>query len=205
MATHRRRQIVAARQALDEARFGAARTLNLRATLPSVREATARADAWLRQRQVEGAGEVLVITGRGEGSPGGVSVVREAIVKLLGSLRRRGVVASHREHTAGSFIVQLAPMSALWDAPRRRREPAAAPLADPPGLEALEPASRALLRALARVSLESLGVRDTESLLEGEMLKQFAVLAAAIPEAPDREARLRAAVQRAIDEYEEEP
>ena len=202
--THRRRQIVAARQALDEARFGAARTLNLRASLPTVREATTRAEAWLRQRQVEGAGEVLIITGRGEGSPGGVSVVREAIVRLLGSLRRRGVVASHREHTTGSFVVELAPMTALWDAPRRRREQATAPAGDPPALEALAPETRALLRTLALVSLESLGVRDTGPLLEGEMLKQFAMLAAAIPAMPDREARLRAALQRAIEEYEEE-
>ena len=205
MASHRRRQIVAARQALDEARFGAARTLNLRASLPSAREATTRAEAWLRQRQVEGdREEVLVITGRGEGSPGGVSVVREAIGRLLVSLRRRGVVASHRQHTAGSFVVQLAPMSALWDAPRRRREQTSAPVVDPPALAALAPETRALLRALAVVSLESLGVRDTEPLLEGEMLKQFAMLAAAIPATPDREACLRAAVQRAIEEYVEE-
>jgi hypothetical protein len=205
MATYRRRQLVAIRQALDEARFGSARTLNLRATLPSVREATARAESWLRQRQIDDAGEVLIITGRGKGSPDGVSPVREAVERLLSSLRRRGVVAEHREHTPGSFIVRLAPTSALWESPARRREPNRAPLpADPPSLMALEPETRDLLRALAIRSLESLGVRDTSSHLHDEMLKQFGALVAGIPSAVDRDVRLRAAIARAIDEYDAE-
>src|ERR671939_558816 len=127
MPTYHRRQLVALRQALDEAKFGAARTLNLRATLPTVADAMARAEQWLRMKQVEGAGEVLLVTGRGKGSPGGVSVVREAILKLLRTLKRRGVVASHAEHPAGSFVVALAPMRALLDAPRRKRDAAPAP------------------------------------------------------------------------------
>ena len=204
MGTHRRRQLLAARQAFDEARFGPARTLNLRASLPSVRDATTRAEAWLRQRQVESAGEVLIITGRGLGSPDGVSPVREAIGKLLGSLKRRGVVAEHREHTAGSFVVKLAPTSALWNAPRRRRERSLPPAADPPALEALEPATRSLLRTLALASLDALGVRDPASLVEGEMLKQFGALAAAVADGPDREARLRAVITRAIEDAAEE-
>ena len=192
--------MIATRQAFDEARFGSARTLNLRASLPTVREATARAEAWLRQCQVERAGEVLVITGRGLGSPEGVSPVREAIHKLLGSLKRRGVVAEHREHTAGSFVVRLAPTSALWNAPKRKREPAHPAPADPPALDALEPDTRAMLRTLALSSLDALGVRDPESLVEGEMLRQFGALAAAIPAGPDRETRLRAVIARAIEE-----
>src|SRR5688572_10591297 len=123
MGASRRRQMLATRQAFDEARFGSARTLNLRASLPTMREATTRAESWLRQRQVERAGDVLIITGRGVGSPDGVSPVREAVRKLLGSLKRRGVVSEHREHTPGSFVVKLAPTSALWNAPRRKREP----------------------------------------------------------------------------------
>ena len=200
MGTSRRRQMLATRQAFDEARFGSARTLNLRASLPTVREATTRTETWLRQRQAENAGEVLVITGRGLGSPDGVSPVREAVSKLLVSLKRRGVVAEHREHTAGSFVVRLAPLSALWNAPRRKREPARPAPVDPPALAALEPETRTLLRALALSSLEALGVRDPESLVEGEMLKQFGALAAAIPPGPDREARLRAVITRAIEE-----
>lgn len=204
MGTHRRRQVLATRQAFDEARFGSARTLNLRASLPTVREATVRAEAWLRQRQVEHAGEVLVITGRGLGSPEGVSPVREAVRKLLGSLKRRGVVSEHREHTPGSFVVRLAPPSALWNAPRRKREPVHPAPVDPPALEALEPETRALLRTLAIASLHALGVREPESLIEGEMLKQFGALAAAIPPGPDREARLRAVVARAIEDSVDE-
>src|SRR4051812_33539577 len=65
-------------QAFDEVRFGAARTLNLRASLPTASEAAARVDSWLRQHQVQRSDEVLVITGRGNNSEGGVSVVREA-------------------------------------------------------------------------------------------------------------------------------
>src|SRR5690348_18303996 len=88
----RRRSLTPLHHAFDEARFGAERTLNLRASLPSPYHAVKRAEAWLRERQVARAGEVLVITGRGNQSFDNVSVVREAIVKLLASLRRRGVV-----------------------------------------------------------------------------------------------------------------
>ena len=196
--------MLATRQAFDEARFGSARTLNLRASLPTVRDAVTRAESWLRQRQVEHAGEVLLITGRGLGSPDGVSPVREAIRKLLGSLKRRGVVSEHREHAPGSFVVTLAPTSALWNAPRRKREPTHPLPADPPALQALAPETRAMLRALALASLDALGVRDPESLVEGEMLKQFGALAAAIPPGPDREARLRTVVARALEEAEDE-
>src|ERR671932_247884 len=129
MATYHRRQLAAIRQALEEARFGAARTLNLRESLPTVAEALARAEQWLRAKQVENAGDVLIITGRGRGSPGGVSAVREATLKLLHSLRRRGVVAGHTEQTAGSFVVTLAPMRALFESPRRQRDAASTPAA----------------------------------------------------------------------------
>ena len=57
--------LIGLRQAFDEVRFGADRTLNLRESLPSAAEATTRAEAWLRQQQVQQSGEVLVITGRG--------------------------------------------------------------------------------------------------------------------------------------------
>src|SRR5918911_80257 len=94
----------ALRRAFDEARYGAARTLNLRAALPTPWEATVRADAWLRQQQAAGAPEVLVITGRGKGSAGGVSPVRTAVVTLLSLLQRPGGVEGVREHPAGSFV-----------------------------------------------------------------------------------------------------
>src|SRR5262252_4615910 len=98
------------RQAFDEVRFGAGRTLNLRASLPTADAAIARAEAWLRQQQVENVDEVLVITGRGNNSEAGVSVVREAVIRLFHVLKRRGVVLGHQEHTPGSFVVTLAPV-----------------------------------------------------------------------------------------------
>ena len=108
-------------QGFDEANFGADRTLNLRDSLPSGPEARARTESWLRMRQVMKPGEVLVITGRGNQSPGGVGVVREAIIALMPSLRRRGVILNWREHSPGSLVVTLAPITTLLTAPRRNR------------------------------------------------------------------------------------
>ena len=83
-------------KAFDEAQFGLKNTLNLRESLPTAADARFRTEAWLRERQVSRAGEVLVITGRGNQSPNGISPVREAIVSLLPLLRRRGVVSEWR-------------------------------------------------------------------------------------------------------------
>ena len=190
------------RQAFDELTFGPTRTLNLRASRPTASEATARAESWLRERQAAKAGEVLVITGRGNGSEGGVSVVREALIKLFPSLRRRGVISGIQEHTPGSFVVTLAPMSDLFDAPRRRREKTPPPVADPPSLAGLDADTRALLRRLAMASLTTLGVRAPDQFVESEMLRQFAALSLAVEAGPDREARFRAAIVRAIEEHE---
>ena len=94
-------------KALDEAQFGMRNILNLRESLPSAADARHRTEAWLRERQIGRAGEVLVITGRGNQSPGGVSAVRGAIAALLPVLRRKGVVSEWREHSPGSFVVKL--------------------------------------------------------------------------------------------------
>jgi hypothetical protein len=190
-------------EALDDARFGPARTLNLRNSLPTVRQAEVRTEAWLRERQASRSGELLVITGRGNQSPGGVSPVREAIVRLLASLKRRGVVAAVTEHTAGSFVVTPAPLSALREAARRREDPALPALADPVALRSLDPATRLALRRVAQRALEILGVRDFERFLEQEMLEQFSVVATGIPEGPDRDARLRSALEALALDYDE--
>lgn len=191
------------RQAFDEVRFGAGRTLNLRDTLPTAAAATARTEAWLRQQQVERAGEVLVITGRGNNSTGGVPVVRDAVIRLLHGLKRRGVVSDHREHTAGSFVVTLAPVRELWEAPRRRRDHSVPPPPpSPASLDALRPDTRKLLRDLAERSLDALGVHDRDPFMQSEMLRQFSAVAASIPEGPDREARLSDALRVALDQYE---
>lgn len=191
------------RRAFDEARFGDQRTLNLRESLPTAAVAATRTEAWLRQQQVDRAGEVLVITGRGNQSEDGVSVVRAAVLRLLLVLRRRGVVAGHTEHSPGSFVVELAPVSALWESAKRNRgRGLAAPARTPASLELLDADTRRMLRDLAERALEGLGVKDTEAFVDGEMLKQFGAMAASIGDAPGRDERLRRAIRAALEQYE---
>jgi hypothetical protein len=192
-------------QAFDAARFGPSRTLNLREGLPTGEEAAQRAEAWLRERQVTAPGEdVLVITGRGRGSVDGVPVVREAIVRLFPVLRRRGVIVEAREHTAGAFIVRLASLRALVEAPRRNRRRTPPPVPhDPQVLNGLDPDTRAALRRLADYALSAVGVtRRTPSFVVDEMVRQFTRLVGNLPEGPDRDVRLRQAIDTALDEYE---
>jgi hypothetical protein len=188
--------------ALDEAAFGAERILNLREMLPTAAEARAKTDVWLRSRQVMKPQEVLIITGRGNQSVGGVGIIRQEILGMLPTLRRRGVVESWREHTPGSVIVKLAPMSALLLASKRKRdgsnvipeEP------DPASLAALGSSTLRLLRQLAIQNLESLGVHDSKPFVEQEMLRTFSALVASVPAGENREERLRTAIRRAIEE-----
>jgi hypothetical protein len=189
-------------KAFDEIRFGPSRTLNLRESLPTGDEARARADSWIRARQVERAGEVLVITGRGKGSEGGVAVVRQTILALFPSLRRRNVITKWEEHTAGSFVVTLAPISAMFEAPKRRRE-RAQPLPVPQSLSALSPETLGLLRELALASLMMLGIHDAERFMESEMTSKFSRLTAALTGAEDPETELRAAIRQALEELDE--
>jgi hypothetical protein len=197
----------ALQSALDEVRFGPSRILSVRDSMPTAREAEHRVEQWLRTKQVERAGEVLVITGRGAGSVDNVPVIRGAVQKLLTSLRRRGVVSQVEEHTPGSFVVRLAPMRALFEATRRHRDPAP-PVAPPPspvGLQELEPATRDRLRALAIRSLESLGLQRLDpAFVADEMERQFGLLARGVPEHGDRERWLRDAIERALEEFENE-
>lgn len=205
MTTYHRRRLVELKHALDEARFGPDRTLNLRASLPTAQEAETRTENWLRERQVAGVAEVLIITGRGNASAGGHSVVRAAIEKLLRTLRRRGVVDDVVQHTPGSFVVLLAPMRRLWEAPRRQRDKAPRPApAEAAALTGLAPETIELLRALARQSLHRLGVGDAERFLADEMATQLAALVRGLPEGADREARLRDAIARALHDDEQD-
>jgi len=190
-------------RAFDEARFGPARTLNLRALRPTPEQAVAHAEAWLRERQASGVREVLVVTGRGNQSVGGVSPVSAAVSRLLAALRRRGVVKRIVEHTPGSFAVELAPLSALREAPPRRRERASPPAIEPTALAGLDPATRTLLREVALRALEELGVHDPGPFLEQEMLAQLAYLAPAVPEAVGREERLREMLRTILAEYDD--
>lgn len=190
-------------RALDEASFGPGRILNLRASLPTAAEATARSESWLREKQMTQEGDVLLITGRGRSSEGGVAVVKPAVEKLLFSLRRRGVVSAWQEHTEGSIIVSLAPVSSLFSAPKRKRE---APVRQPapPGLATLAPATLELLRELAVRSLAGLGMRaPTRRFVEDEMLTIFSKISGALPPSADREEALRVALRHALAEPEE--
>jgi hypothetical protein len=187
-------------KALDEAHFGQKNTLNLRESLPSAADARFRAEAWLRERQISKAGEVLVITGRGNQSPNGVSPVREAIVSLLPLLRRRGVVSEWREHSPGSFVVRLGSITSLLDAPRRKRdETSTSQVSNPKSLEGLESSTLLLLRRLAVRSLESLGIREPAAFVEAEMQSKFNSLAGGITPGPEGESRLRGAISTALD------
>lgn len=191
-------------KAFDEAEFGAKNSLNLRDSLPSAADATFRTEAWLRERQVSGAKEVLIITGRGNQSPDGVSAVRKAVLNLLPALHRRGVVSEWREHSPGSLVVRLQPISSLLNAPRRKGDPNAGPgTVDPKSLSALDKTTLRLLRSLAMRSLDSLGVRDPEKFIEGEMLDKFNSLAASIPSGEGSEARLQKAIATALEQLDE--
>ncbi len=202
--TDRARPPHALSQAFDDVRFGTRRTLNLRAQQPTAAEAVARCEQWLRQQQVEGAAEVLVITGRGLRSVGGQSPVRAAVLALLPSLRRRNVITGFAEHTSGSFVITPAPVRALFEAPKRRRErPAVVTRPTVPQLAALELDTAALLEELAELQLRALGVQAPgRAMLEDEMLRQFTALSPAIGQAADAEARLQQALVRAIEEFD---
>ncbi len=190
-------------RAFDEARFGFARTLDLRSSMPTGAEAVRRAEPWLRERQMAKAGEVLVITGRGNGSPDGIGVVREAMQRLFATLRRKGVVASVAEHSPGSFVVTLAGVRALFAAAPRSRAPLARVAADPRELAALDAEVRSALRRLAELSLDALGAPRTDAFVADEMRRQFAIIASAIaPGETDREARLQFLVTTALREFE---
>lgn len=190
--------------ALERLRFGAARTLNLRSRLPTAPEAAARVESWLRSRQVELEGEVLVITGRGRNSIGGVPVVREATRRVLVRLRRAGVVQGFVEDTAGSFVVALAPLRALFDAPRRRGTPASQLSGKPPSIRGLRAETASQLRHLSALALDSLGVSaPTDAVLEMEMQRQFSLLARALPPSADVERWFERAIVRAIREHED--
>jgi hypothetical protein len=191
-------------RAFDEVRFGAARTLNLRESLPTGAEAARRLEAWLRQHQVQKSAELLVITGRGNNSETGIAVVREAAIRVFHELRRKGVVDAFAEHTPGSFVVSVAPVSAMVDAATRRSAPEAAsvPAAAAPTLTALGVETRQELRVLAERSLDALGIRERGPFVESEMLRLFGILAPSTGTASERESQLRMAIRRAIAELD---
>ena len=184
----------------DELRFGPGRTLNLRESLPTVPEALRRAENYLREHQIRGSGEVLIITGRGANSPDGIGAIREAVDKLLFAMRRRGVVESHAAHNPGAFAVRLAPVRSLADAPRRMRD--GDPEVRAPSVHGLDSETNELLRLLAERAIDELGVRQSPTAVADEMQRQLRAIAPGLPGGAEMEPALRAALRRALDDYD---
>jgi hypothetical protein len=189
--------------AFDAVRFAPDCILNLRASFPTGADAAYRAESWLRERQASGAREVLIITGRGRGSPDGVAVVREAVARRFPGLRRAGVISAAQEHDPGSFVVELATLQALVGAPRRRHHSRPEPPRDAGVLNGLEPALLDMLRRLAVVALEAHGVHDpSESFVTDEMARHFSRLVQGVPAGEDPGVALRPLLRHALDEYD---
>lgn len=189
--------------AFDALRFGRANTLDLRTTLPTGLEATRRAEAFLRERQMARAVEVLVITGRGNQSTDGVPIVRPAVAGALAKLRRCGVVESWQEHSPGSFVVTPAPIKALFEAPRRHGDLTVAAVVDDKAFAGLSDGTRRALRRLAVRSLQELGAPAVEPFVHDEMQRQFSALGRSVPPGSDRDVRLRAAAEATLDELDD--
>ena len=196
-----RPQLKALWHALDEATFGAERTLNLRELLPSAAEARARTETWLRARQVTRTEEVLIITGRGNQSTGGVGIVRQEILGMMPALRRRGIVESWREHNPGALVVKLAPVNSLLGAAKRRRDQVT-PVSrvSPAAIDGLERETQDALRELALSRLDALAVETRDEFVRDEMIRIFSTLIRSAPEGPEREAALRSAIRLAIED-----
>lgn len=186
--------------AFDRVRFGESARLDLHPLRPTAPQAAARVRAWVLERQVMGLAEVLVITGRGKHSDGGVSAVRTAVHRTLTRLIREGVVATVAEQTPGSVVVTLAPLARRFDAVARRRDPTPPPRPPVRRLEGLPDDLIEALEALAAARLEHLGVSaPTAGQVVDEMGHLFSRLVGA--QAPSEDA-LRAAILRARDELD---
>ncbi len=189
---------------LERVRFGPVRTLNVRASMLTGEESARRVELWLRSKQVELSGDVLVITGRGAGSLGGVPVVKEATRRVLNRLRRLGVVETYGEDTPGSFVVALAPLRSLLEAPARRRTPAPTSTRKGSTIQGLKTDTRERLHYLASRAIDALGVKDaSEGLVAGEMARQFSMIARTAPAGVDADQWVDAAITRALREYAE--
>ena len=189
---------------LERARFGPLRTLNVRASMLSGEESARRVESWLRSKQVELTGDVLIITGRGAGSFGGVPVMKEATQKVLARLRRGGVIDSFGEDTPGSFVVRLASIRSLLEAPRRRERTQPPPPRKASSLPGLKAETRDKLRYLAGRAIDALGVKKpSESQLNTEMERQFSMILRTAPSGADADRWLESAISRALTEYAE--
>ena len=188
----------------ERALFGPLRTLNVRTGMLSGDDSAARVESWLRSKQVELSGDVLVITGRGAGSPSGIPVVKEATRRVLHRLKRTGVIQSFGEDTPGSFVVRLAPIRSLLEAPARRKSPSRTSARLRTTILGLRAETRDRLRYLACRAIDSLGVRNpSESQVDQEMERQFSMIARSAPIGVDADKWMDSAITRVLREYEE--
>ena len=191
--------------ALERARFGPLRTLNVRITMVGGEEASRRVESWLRSKQVELTGEVLIITGRGAGSPGGIPVVKESTERVLHRLKRAGVIQAFGEDTPGSFVVELAPLRSLLEAPARRRSTRSPAPRQQSSIHGLRPETRDKLHYLATRAIDALGVKKpTEKQIDTEMERQFSMIARTAPPGTDIDRWLDGAISKALTEYAEQ-
>jgi hypothetical protein len=70
-------------------------------------------------------------------------------------------------------------------------------------LPGLDDEMHSMLMRLARHSLDRLGVKEPENFLADEMRRQFSLIAMELPSGQRRDDQLRAALSRALEEYEE--
>ena len=170
----------------------------------SAEESARRVESWLRSKQVELTGEVLIITGRGAGSIAGVPVVKESTRKVLARLRRAGVIESFGEDTPGSFVAKLASIRSLLEAPKRREKTQTPVMRKVPSILGLRPETRDRLGYLAGRAMEALGVRNpSESQLNHEIERQFSMIVRTAPSGVDADRWLESAISRALIEYAE--
>jgi hypothetical protein len=116
------------------------------------------------------------------------------------------VVDTVEEHSSGSFIIILAPLRALLESQPRRKDPRPRRQSrrESSWSKDFRPATISALRALAAHSLDTLGAPQTEMLIQDEMRRQYDRLIFAIGKGTDRDARLRAAINKAFDEMADE-
>ncbi len=187
----------------DALLFGPAKTLDLHTARPNADEAVRRTEAWLRERQMARAGEVLVITGRGRRSEDGVPVLRPAVERLFTRLKRLGVISGARDHNEGSFVVTLAPVRALFEAPKRSRSAHRPPAVDESAYQGLSAETRAALRQLAVRTLEALGAPTTPQFVEDEMRRQLSLLAPGLPMGENSDRALFRIATEAAESFED--
>lgn len=188
--------------ALDRARFGAM-VLDLHPLRPTALQAAAHVRRWVLEKQVAGAREALIITGRGRHSPDGTSPVRDAVSVALTRLTRDGVVQGAAPHTEGSFVVTFAPLTARLDAAARRRDPAPPPPSPERRLQGLPDHLVEALEDLAAARLDRLGVqRATSEQVVSEMRHVFSRL---VRERALSDDALSEAIARARAELDEDP